>query len=393
MKFLAIILFTLWLCVSCGAQEPTPAQLDHSVIVQPQIVVEQEQGYGVKGVLRISGLQHIPNVFAPGDSQARIQAALDRDGYAYLLPGTYTLRETLTLPKRYGCALIGMGGSSCHVPGGIHPGLISNGAVVLKWAGAPGEPMVRVRGAEWRLDGCSLHGPASIGLLVENDNGGMGTGKGYVPSLTVCGCEVGVQFGKVATGDNGDVSSFGRLTAYDCGTVVRVIAPLGFELHFGYVRNARCPVVFDCRAGGGLHCYGGQTLERGGTVLRLGAVNPTASRYTIRGWHVDAPAAASGFKILECVDRSWADVTAEVFLPQLPYPTPIAKMIGPVSLKLERCSNLRPSAVLGIGHAAGTPVVIADGCRLRGKWDGAKLLTGEGMAVMRDCFDNRGVIQ
>lgn len=338
------------------------------------------------------------NLFTPRDPQAAIQSALDRDGYAYLAPGRYRINKKLTVPRRYGCGLIGLGGSTAYVRSNpIHPKLYSDGAAILEWEGGPTDAVIEVLGAEARLDGLNIIGgdQTERGILVQNGHRSehaVRGGKLNIGSLTGANLETLIQFGVDGGGDNADVTTVGRLTAYDCKTIVRVAGNLSFELHFGYVRNARCDTVFDCQAGGGLHCGGGQTLERGGTVLRLGAVNPTASRYTIRGWHVDAPAAASGFKILECVDRSWADVTAEVFLPQLPYPTPIAKMIGPVSLRLPGCSNLRPESIHGIAHAAGTPVVIADGCRLRGVWRGKNLLTGAGTERLRDCFDESGTM-
>lgn len=336
------------------------------------------------------------NLFIPGDPQEEIQAAINRDGYAYLLPGEYTFTETLVLPKQYRCALIGLGAGTGYVKSSpISPGLLADGAVIINWDGNETDPMIRVRGAEWKLDGLSLLGPAATGLLIENNNTGLGTGKGYVPNLTVADCTVAVQFGSEATGDNGDVTSFGRLSAYDCGTIVKVIAPLGFELHFGYIRNARCDVVFDCQDGGGLHSYGGQILGGvdDGVLLKLGVVDPNSSSYVIQGWHIDSGATSAGFKLLECTDRSWADVSIQAHLPQGDYPVPIAELVGPVRLVLDGCANLRPGAVDGTTHAAGDPVVIARDCRLRGTWAAASdLLTGDGTAIMNDCYDNTGAI-
>lgn len=389
---LLVVMLVAWLCIG-GLVFGEPIKIPKSMTPYGLRPTLEEIAQHIDGLERRATLPHL---ITPASAAEAIQAALDLDGYAYLLPGEYTLRETLTLPRQYGCALIGLGGSSCYVKGKpISRGLVSGGAVVFKWAGPPGVPMVRVLGAEFRIDGLNLHGEgvAEIGLQINNEpRGGMGPGKGYVPYLTVADCRVAVQAGETRDNDNGDVTSFGRLTAYDCGTIFRAVGLQSFEYHFGYVRNARCGVVFDFEAGGGLHVGGGQTLGDGGTLLRLGNVNPVASTFVIRGWHVDAPAAESGFKLVECTDRSWADVTIQAHLPQRPYPTPIAELMGPVSLKLDRCSHLRPESIHGIAHAAGTPVVIADGCRLRGKWEGKKLLTGAGSERLRDCFDESGTM-
>lgn len=342
--------------------------------------------------------KYLKNLFTADDTQASIQAALDNDGYAYLLPGNYTLTETLVLPRRYGCALIGLGGSIAYVKSApIHPGLISGGTVTLNWAGPSDVPMIRVLGAEYRLDGLCLVGSdqTQIGVLVENGQRAdyaVRGGKGYIPSIIGANLDCVMQFGLWKNGDNADVTSVGRLTAYDCNAAVRVLGGLSFELHFDYVRNARCPITFDCQDGGGLHCGGGQILATGGTLLKLGVVNPTASTYVIRGWHVDEPAAQKGYKLVECTDRSWATVNIQAHLPQNEAVGPIAHLIGPVSLKLENCANLYPESIVGVDHNAGTPVVIADGCRLKGAWTDKNLLVGDGTSIMQNCFNNKGGI-
>lgn len=348
----------------------------------------------------IQARQPLLHVMTPSNTQAEIQAEMDTYGVVYLLPGTYNWDTTFTMPRKYGCALIGLGGSHAYVASSpIAPGLISAGAVKINWTGASSATMIRVLGAEFRIDGINLIGSDKTqkGVLVENGDPNtfaVRGGKGYIPHLTGMNLDCVIQFGLEDNGDNGDVTSVGRLTGYDCNAIVRVLGGLSFELHFDYVRNARCPIVFDCQYGGGLHCRGGQVLGNVAvTLLKIAESNPTASSYVIEGIHVDSPAASSGFKLVEATERSWADITIQAHLPEASYPVPIAELIGPMSLNLRRCSNLRPGAVEGTTDAAGNPVVVADNCRLRGTWSLASdLLTSAGTAVMNDCYSHTGVI-
>lgn len=350
-------------------------------------------------VTALEAYEHLNNVFAPGATVAEIQAALDTDGYAYFLPGEYDIDETITMPRKYSCFMIGLGASVAYVKSApISPGLILDGAVVFNWTGGSNEVMIQVLGAEFRLEGICLLGSdqTQTGVLIENGDSGtyaVRGGKGYIPYLMGADLDVLLQFGLPNNGDNGDVTSVGRLTAYDCNTIVRVAGGLGFELHFGYIRNARCDTVFDCRDGGGIYCNGVQILGDSGsdnTLFSMGVVSPNASTYHVKGLHVDSPASSNGFTLVNCTGRSWADITIEGHLPQGDYPVPIATLYGPVALKCHNLHNMRPTAITGISHAAGDPIVVVDSCRTRGSAGSLHFLTGAGSCRVTNCYNNNG---
>lgn len=340
---------------------------------------------------------------------AAINRALQACGRDYYLPlivpgRAYYINDTIEIPKRTGYALIGNGGGSQVHEVEHKENKIGGPQSRLVWSGPPDRPMVRYRGAGLYWQGVQLHGrpkdsdapKAAIGLLVENGQNALGTGKINAPYFAAFQCRAGIQFGSEWAADNGDVSQFGRLHIADCDVGMKVVGRLSQEFVIQYVRNQRCGVVFDFDGGGELHVYGGQTLGRGGTLLRLGNVNPESAAFRIQGWHVDRQGPGTSFKLLEMTQQSWADVTIQAHLPSHEeYPTPIANVIGPTRLRLEGCYGLQAGSVVCRSHRSGSPVVIVDGCRLKNGVTPESLIDaqesrGRWSVVCRDCYSHVG---
>lgn len=165
------------------------------------------------------------------DSTTAIQNCINAaftSGLGVFVPGkAYRISSTINFPYKIGGEIKGIGNNVPTIDN--QNSAFFGGASRLVWYGPTGGIMVNISGAGLKWDGVHLIGNPTranigtgiIGIQLSHGAGtGLGTTKGYFPSLTINNCDIGVSC--AAPNDvfafNNDHCLWGDVYMYDCTT-------------------------------------------------------------------------------------------------------------------------------------------------------------------------------
>ncbi|MCF7854065.1 MAG: glycoside hydrolase family 55 protein [Candidatus Pacebacteria bacterium] len=351
----------------------------------------------------------VGNDISTDDTEAIQRLFSEKHGKLILFPGKdYHISETITIPKRIGCHVMGAG---FHSGGKIRRGhgLMGN-LSRLVWIGSSDAPMVVYHGSGLIWNGVELCGrppeqetakKAKIGFLVAKSGKGIGTGKMWFPALSINNCETGFQAGTHERMHNCDNLIFGYLALSNCTYGFRTRNHMAMDIHFSFVKaGGTMDTLFYFERGGAMHVNGlGLHSANIGTMLRIGWVGRNNGFFSLNNVKIDA--VARNLKLIDMeqpcpavitvtnLKRSWND----------PRPTDFSRaytLKGPAVLAIRDSRHIVGAQcfVTSPDAEGNVPNVLLDHCDLPAELDSEDLhhpdSSGKWYFKTRDCYAETG---